>query len=117
MDKFGDKWKDFRGSTESSQSKMNGKNPQSRNGGLLEDNQFDAYFAPKFDSFAKYMMKVRNQNKKEREGGLAGSLQGFDERFSHHDGSTRLQLRLLSSCEKSIGDNGSRLNQLWIELG
>ena len=71
---------------------------QSRNAGgkLLEDHEYDAFFAPKFDDFAKwYLAEVRKQKRgKTSERSFINSLQGLDRngKFDLVQGSTDRKL-------------------------
>ena len=64
------------------ESNSQSKSSESRNSGgnLLEDDEYDAYFAPKFDEFARWFLPKNNKRKpnQKSERGLFDSLQGLD---------------------------------------
>jgi len=58
--------------------------PESSNGGtkLLDDEEYDAFFAPKFDDFAKwYLAEVKKRKDEKFEKSFIDSLQGLDRNY------------------------------------
>lgn len=64
------------------ESNSQSKSSESRNSGgnLLEDDEYDAFFAPKFNEFAKWYLAEVNNKKSEK--GFVDSLQGLDKNMN-----------------------------------
>lgn len=64
------------------ESNSQSKSSESRNSGgnLLEDDEYDAFFAPKFNKFAKWYLAEVNNQKSEK--GFVDSLQGLDKNMN-----------------------------------
>ena len=77
--------RDLLGRNSNSRPESHERSAQSRtNGGsLLDDDQYEAFFAPKFGNFAKYIKDIRTlkNNQKQNRNSLLGSLEGLDEKI------------------------------------
>ena len=64
------------------ESNSQSKSSESRNSGgnLLEDDEYDAFFAPKFNKFVKWYLAEVNNQKSEK--GFVDSLQGLDKNMN-----------------------------------